>query len=100
MKVLSAAFRGQYSFCGEERNPNVPALLEEARARRVPEEALLKTRRNCTGQPANDFNKPKVDLGATALAFQAAPTCGATPARLDGAEDAMANALAIVRTRA
>ena len=56
--VLTPAFVGQYSFCSEERNPHVQLILEEAKGIHVSEEALLKTRRNCTGQPANDFNKP------------------------------------------
>jgi hypothetical protein len=66
---------GRYSHCSEERNPFVEALLREARAHGVPEESVLTTRRNCTGQPANAFNHPKVDLGAAALAF--ATSCDA-----------------------
>lgn len=99
-EVLQHVMAGQYSYCSEERNPFVEALLREADATHVPQERLLISRRNCTGQPANDFNKPKVDLGATALAFRPPGTCGAMPAGVDGAEEAIASALAIVRGRA
>ena len=96
MNVLQHTFAGQYSFCGEERNPHVQLLLLEARARKLPEEVLLKARRNCTGQPANDFNKPKVDLGAEALAFKPSGSCGAEGLK-DGAEVAMERAQVLVR---
>ena len=49
-RVVDLLFLGQYSFCGEERNPNVDAMLRTARAQGLPEEPLLLKRRNCTGQ--------------------------------------------------
>ena len=98
--VLRHVLAGQYSYCSEERNPFVESLLREAEARHVPGESLLITRRNCTGQPANDFNKPKVDLGAMALAFRPVGMCqgkGASPDDVfDGAESALRRALALV----
>jgi hypothetical protein len=101
-RVLRHVLAGQYSYCSEERNPFVEALLREAEARKVPSERLLITRRNCTGQPANDFNKPKVDLGADALAFLPTQSCrdAGSRALVDGAEDALRSALALVRSSA
>jgi len=49
-RVVDLLFLGQYSFCGEERNPNVDVMLRTARAQGLPEEPLLLKRRNCTGQ--------------------------------------------------
>ena len=99
--VLRHLLAGQYSYCSEERNPFVESLLREAEARHVPGESLLITRRNCTGQPANDFNKPKVDLGAAALAFRPVAMCqsstGDSPdGMVDGAERALRRALALL----
>eukprot|EP00966_Prymnesium_polylepis_P121303 2803590-Prymnesium_polylepis.1 len=97
--VLRHAMAGQYSYCGEERNPFVDAVLLEARHARVPEESLLNTRRNCTGQPANAFNKPKVDIGAEALAFGlvGGTDCGAPgpSSAADAIEQVIADALAL-----
>jgi hypothetical protein len=67
--VLQIAFGGQHSYCGSERNPNVALVLERARRTGMPDERALILYRNCTGNPANEFNKPKVDLGPTALRF-------------------------------
>ena len=53
-RVVDLLFLGQYSFCGEERNPNVDAMLRTARAQGLPEEPLLLKRRNCTGQVVTD----------------------------------------------
>ena len=97
--VLRHVFAGQYSYCGEERNPHVPDLLAEAKARGIPEEKLLITRRNCTGQPANAFNKPKIDLGSEALAFELLEHCAG---RLKGElwnddVDVLQHALSLVR---
>ena len=95
-RVVAHAFVGQYSYCSEERNPDVEALLREAHARGVTEESLLLTRRNCTGQPANAFNKPKVDLGPASLAFAPPAECAANGgATEDGAERTLAAALAL-----
>jgi hypothetical protein len=49
-----------------------------------------------TGQPANDFNKPKIDLGAIALGFvtRGAATCDDAS---DGAEVVLRHALDMVR---
>ncbi|KAL1510357.1 hypothetical protein AB1Y20_006668 [Prymnesium parvum] len=98
--VLRRIFAGQYSFCSEERNPFISAIILEAHAANVPEETLLLTRRNCTGQPANAFNKPKVDLGADALAFLPVDNCASESSnvgeRADYVEEALAAALALV----
>ena len=51
--VVEPAFSGQYSFCSQERNPHIDAILAEARQRRLPEEQLLKTRRNWCGTRAS-----------------------------------------------
>ena len=55
------------------------------------------TRLRSTGQPANDFNKPKVDLGPAAFGFDA-PRDGACKleAEADGAERVILKALALV----
>ena len=50
-QVVARLFRGQYSHCSAERNPNVDALLAEARRKRQPEEPILVHQRNCTGNP-------------------------------------------------
>jgi hypothetical protein len=46
--VVQHVFKGQYSFCGVERNPqaNIDAILAEAQARHVPADSLLNRRRN------------------------------------------------------
>ena len=101
--VLEHIFAGQYSYCSEERNPFVDDLLKEAAVTKVPAEQLLVNRRNCTGQPSNAFNKPKVDLGPSALAFRPLHSCGQqhdTSSIIDGAEDAVLRALALVQVRA
>jgi hypothetical protein len=69
--VLPPVFAGQHSYCGSERNPHLGLILTQARARGVPDEQALVTERNCTGNPANAFNKPKVDIGPRALRFAA-----------------------------
>ena len=94
--VIGPALGGQYSYCSAERNPFIPGLLAEAKARKLPEEELLLTRRNCTGNPANAFNKPKVDLGAAALAFRPAHECAAQTKITDGSEATLAEALSLV----
>lgn len=45
--LLPCAMLYRYSYCSEERNPHVDALLAHARANHHSEEAVLKTRRNC-----------------------------------------------------
>lgn len=99
--VAALAFSGQYSYCSEERNPFIEPVLREAKRLRIPEEHALNTRRNCTGQPANAFNKPKVDMGAAALAFERGCADGATGGGLadavaDGAERILERALTLV----
>jgi len=99
-RVVERLFRGQYSYCGEERNPHVDAMLANARAKHQPEEPLLMTRRNCTGQPANDFNKPKVDLGPEALRYLPRGACGERTVgggSDDGAEATLKRGVAFVR---
>ena len=68
-EVLKPMFRGQNSYCSRERNPNVAEVIERAQQQGESTEAALFVRRNCTGQPANAFNKPAVDMGPAALAF-------------------------------
>lgn len=70
--VLRAAFAGQHSYCSGERNPNLALVLERARRTGMADERALTLFRNCTGNPANAFNKPKVDLGPGALRFSRA----------------------------
>ena len=97
-QVVAPFFAGQYSFCGVERNPNVETMLAEARAAHMAEEPLLKTRRNCTGQPANEFNKPKVDLGPKAFALRkGCDAMSLDSGLLDGVEAALRTALELVR---
>ena len=83
----------------EPPEPSEPFVIRQpgkAHARGVTEESLLLTRRNCTGQPANAFNKPKVDLGPAALAFAPPAECAANGgATEDGAERTLAAALAL-----
>jgi len=67
--VLPHAFGGQHSYCGKERNPNLGLVISEARRMGMPDEQALTLFRNCTGNPANAFNKPKVDLGPEAMRF-------------------------------
>ena len=67
--VMAHAFAGQHSYCSNERNPHLGLVIEEARAKGMPDEHALIHKRNCTGNPANAFNRPKVDLGPEALAF-------------------------------
>ena len=102
--VTSRVFRGQYSHCSHERNPNVDKLLAEARRLKKPEEPILVHQRNCTGNPDNPFNKPKVNLGPAALAFRPARECSRAAAAasqsspavtIDGAELAIQEALAL-----
>ena len=97
-EVVVKAFRGQYSHCSSERNPNVDDLLADARARRVAEEPILIHARNCTGNPDNAFNKPKVDVGHLELAFRPAGECAMPPfagPQLDGAEQAIDETLSL-----
>ena len=99
-EVVSRAFRGQYSHCSFERNPNIDDLLADARARRVPEEPILIHARNCTGNPDNAFNKPKVDVGHVALSFRPgrpnSAECGDPAAPVvDGAEQAIDETLSL-----
>mmetsp|Transcript_17242 Transcript_17242/g.53448 ORF Transcript_17242/g.53448 Transcript_17242/m.53448 type:complete len:960 (+) Transcript_17242:82-2961(+) len=88
--ILQAAFGGQHSYCSSERNPHLGIVLEDSRRRGLPDEPTLLMRRNCTGNPANSFNKPKVDLGPSALAF--ADECNA--AKLFGGKSPAAAHLA------
>ena len=53
-----------------------------------------------TGNPDNPFNKPKINLGPAALAFRPAHECAAVAASpptaaIDGAEQALQDALAL-----
>lgn len=90
--VLQHAFGGQHSYCSSERNPNLGLVMAEAKRAGLTEEHGLLTRRNCTGNPANAFNKPKVDLGPDALKF--APECA--PAGGSGAGGAVRSVAAHV----
>ena len=71
---------------------------------KLPEEPILVHQRNCTGNPDNPFNKPKVNLGPAALAFRPARECSRAAAAasqsspavtIDGAELAIQEALAL-----
>ena len=54
-----------------------------------------------TGQPANDFNKPKVDLGPSTLALRPAEECAKglaqSSAGYDGAAATLDKALELVK---
>ena len=79
-QVLTPMFRGQNSYCSKERNPNVEQVIAQARQQGESTEQALLHRRNCTGQPANAFNKPAVDMGPAALAFTSGSNCTTTAA--------------------
>jgi len=101
--VMQRAFRGQYSHCAAERNPNIDRMLADARAAKIPEEPILIHRRNCTGNPDNAFNKPKVNLGYIALAFapagQCEPPAGGAAPPMDGAEREIDETLSLYEGR-
>lgn len=87
--VLRKAFGGQHSYCGIERNPNVGRVLERARRGGMADEEALRLFRNCTGNPANAFNRPKVDLGPDAVGFATAGCAGGSRSPAAAALDAV-----------
>lgn len=98
-QVIHKVFSGQYSYCSEERNPFVDALVREARSSKSSNlsiESLLLTRRNCTGQPGNAFNKPKVDLGPSTLSFLPPHVCSSKLRIEDDTELTINASLALV----
>jgi hypothetical protein len=83
-------------------SPNSPALATSFLSQSEPQpapRALFHTPMPAplsTGQPANHFNKPKVDLGTAALFFDPPSSCKQADADSDGTELVMAKALKLV----